>query len=147
MKNIGQAGVIATGTLALDLAGTGIIASTPLSQTFIPDVPVVWNIQAPAVPTQPQSISVTMISVPQDENTNDLAAFNQPTVRTIQIVTGDAGGLAIDNVSVSAPQGAADGVISTEQQFTITADYSWQNTENLSASIVLPAGSGYGASS
>ena len=55
------------------------------------------------------------------------------------------GGLTIDNISVSAPQGAADGVISTEQQFTIIADYSWQDAIDLSASIVLPTG--YGANS
>ena len=83
--------------------------------------------------------------MPQDQNTNDLADFNLPTSRNIEIVTGDAGGLMIDNISVSSPLGATNDTLSTDQAFTITADYSWQNTEDLSARIVLPTG--YGANS
>ncbi|MCH8872586.1 T9SS type A sorting domain-containing protein, partial [candidate division KSB1 bacterium] len=145
VNNTGQAGINGSAQLTLDLASTGISSQESLIQTFIPGTPVIWNVTAPNTPVPAQSISVTLSQIPLDENTNDQAAVNPPLVRTIQIETGEVGGLTIDNISVSAPQGAADGVISTEQQFTIIADYSWQDAIDLSASIVLPTG--YGANS
>jgi hypothetical protein len=140
VNNTGQAAVTGPAELTLNLGSTGITSQEPLTQTFVPDVPVVWNVTAPNTPTPSQSISVTLSKIPLDENTNDQAAVNPPIVRTIQIETGEVGGISIDAIFVSSPQGAEDGIISTDQQFSIVTDFSWQDAVDLNAKLVLPTG-------
>jgi hypothetical protein len=137
IRNIGQAGVEGPATVTLNLANTGITSVEPLTQTFIPDNTVIWNVRAPSSASPSQSISVTISATPNDENTNETASA-QPLVRTILIETVESGNIRIDDVFVSTPTGAQDGSLSTEQQFTIEAEISWSELTQLQAEIVFP---------
>ncbi|MFQ5822538.1 MAG: hypothetical protein ACE5JB_00600, partial [bacterium] len=144
VNNVGQAGVEGTAELTLDLANTGIISQETFSQTFVPNVPVIWNVTAPNTPTPSQSISVTLSTIPFDENTNNTASHNpQQLVRTLSIETVDVGSVTINNVFVSSPTGAQDSVISTEQEFFIDAEIEWNDLVQLQAEIEFPLNTDY----
>ncbi|MFQ6114871.1 MAG: hypothetical protein ACE5NG_12450, partial [bacterium] len=134
-------GVAGPAKLVLDLKNSGITARESLDRTFTPNIPVTWNVTAPDTATGIEFISVTLDSIPFDQNTNDIAAHNpQQLVRTIEIQTVERGNVTIDTAFVSSPPGAQDGIISSEQLFTIEAVVKWQDAVNLLAEIVLPSG-------
>ncbi|MFQ5750505.1 MAG: hypothetical protein ACE5HI_00790, partial [bacterium] len=135
----GQAGIEGTAQLVLDLKDSGITTQDELRRVFTPGTQVIWNVTAPDTVTGPKVISVTLDSIPKDENTNDLADHNpQQLVRTVNIQTDTLGHVTLRSVSILSPSGAMDGTLSTDQLFTIEAVLDWNKAENILAEIVLP---------
>ncbi|MFQ5864978.1 MAG: hypothetical protein ACE5IW_07095, partial [bacterium] len=141
VKKFGDAGIEGPAEVELNLGDSGITTQDDSIRTFVPGEAVIWNVTAPDTTTGLKFISAKIVSIPNDENTNDLVDHNpQQIERTIEIQTVEVGTVTIDTVFVSSPPGAQDDTLSTDQLFTIEAVVKWQNAVNLLAEIVLPSG-------
>jgi len=144
--NNGQAGVEGSGELQLDLSrapGITLVAGENASQSFVPGIAVLWRVKASAVPTDLDTITANITSLPKDENFNsrDVVLAPRDRNRSINIVVGDAGVIAVDSVWVSSPPGAAESQqFSTSQTFTINAKVRWDNVYQGLLKLNLPDG-------
>ncbi|NIR52439.1 hypothetical protein GWO43_27820, partial [candidate division KSB1 bacterium] len=90
VKKFGQAGISGPAKVTLNLGDSGITTEDSLTQTFSPDMAVIWNVKAPDTTTGLKNISASVTSIPNDENTNDLVEHNpQQLSRTLTIQTVD----------------------------------------------------------
>ncbi len=139
VKNEGTADVEGAAVLTLDLGLTqlSLLAGEQLSKAFVPNTPTTWQVKAPSIPVEQQDIKVTITSIPDDENTNQSTRVATDRL-TLGVVTGDVGTVVVDTVFVERPPGAEDGTLSTEQQFTLTANVRITNVKNTNISLQIP---------
>ncbi len=138
--NSGEAQVVGHGYLKLNFGATGI--STVQDDTvkqFTPRTPVTWKLKAPAVETINAPITVSIDTIPQDENTNETAAVHKK-FEYFHVETHQSGNAWIDSLWITSPSGALDKELSTYQTFTVEANLKWNNCRNLSTTLHLTGG-------
>ncbi|MDZ7261848.1 MAG: hypothetical protein ONB05_07060, partial [candidate division KSB1 bacterium] len=140
--NSGKAGVSAPTQLRIDPGATGVTIQDDILRTIEVGTLVTWTLQAPNFVTSLAPITISMDSIPADENTNE-KAFKTVTTVTIQVATVETGTVSVDSVWIASPLGAIDGLLSTDQEFRIKARVSWVRCQNIRAEIQLPDGSGF----
>lgn len=144
VTNAGQARIDDSGELTLSLPdnytlvddGTG---RTSLTAGFAINESVVWRILSPAFDSQADSFIVNISELPSDENTG-LPANVASGEDTIVVQTSDVD-LTITSFEVTAPAGATDDTVSTQQDFTVTAEFTRSpNIEEVRATLGVPSG-------
>jgi hypothetical protein len=96
-----------------------------------------WKIRAPDEATDADYFYVRLENIPIEKNTGIKARIDTSSVRIM--VTTISHFLTVQ-LLVDDPEGAKDGIISTEQDFTLKAVLKWNNVDNISAQITLPYG-------
>lgn len=145
VRNTGDAGLTGAAQLLLQLGNSGFVTSDTLRKPFNPDESVNWTLQVPDdAALGGRTISVRMDSIPKDENTGNTAAHdgNQIT-RSLALEVVDIGRLSIDTLRVIFPPGATDATVSTDQQFTVEAEVSFERVQDLQAELTVPTASGF----
>ena len=137
VTNSGQAGVYGTGKIKITFGATGVRTAEPLEREFTPGVPVDWRVQAPDTVAAEALIRVQISSVPYDENSNRLS-FVSVDSKNLRIETVQSAKLT-NVLSVSGPDGAKDGVISTAQEFLVEAVVQSENCSRITSELVLPS--------
>jgi len=117
--NRGQAGVDSTGKLTLEIGNTGCTLLSDTAWSFLPGDTVSWMLSAPESSVPANDLIIRMSSIPNDENTDSTASVSILS-DTIKIETVDRADLSI-SAEITAPPGAVDDTLSTEQQFILTA--------------------------
>ncbi|KAA0224035.1 hypothetical protein EDS67_24855 [candidate division KSB1 bacterium] len=140
VTNLGQAEFDNSGRVQLIPPyprGYDIADNTP--RPFANGVPVDWQIIAPDFVSAQDTFNIEMSVLPRDQNDGTFAEAPNRLARIIVDVNESA--LAITSLGISAPAGAADRVVSTEQEFTVTTKVSASaNLSDLSAEMTLPTG-------
>jgi len=141
VQNLGQAQTDASGKLQIALPDTSFKLLTPptLQQSFTVGDTVKWQIRAPLTERSNDALRVTMSPRPRSKNSGQFAQAAD-TAATLAVSTFNSL-LRIDSTYVTAPAGAKDRVVSTEQFFTAGAKISASgNLTNKTATLTLPAG-------
>ncbi|MCB9509748.1 MAG: hypothetical protein H6695_06170 [Deferribacteres bacterium] len=140
LNNRGTAAALDSGIVRLELGQTGVTTTDALEQKISTGANgfVEWQAVAPNALAEGE-IVVRLIQRPIDENTDFDAAIVRETSQ-FNVRTVDAGNISASNVQIIEPVGATDGIVSTNQQFTVRADLDWQNVQDVTARLLLPAG-------
>jgi pimeloyl-CoA synthetase len=144
----GEADLEGGGVIKIEAEGYTLI-TTP-EKTFLPDdfleveglktLEHQWDMIAPPNPNKVSSIRVTFSKLPNDDNTNK--SIPQPEDKSIDIEVVQKAQVAIGKITFT-PDGAADGVVSTEQTFTVYAPVTVSGTAkaiDIKATLSLPTG-------
>ncbi len=125
--NYGEAKLKGAGYLKVNFGVTGVTATQhDTIKPFIPGVPVTWRLKAPSVEKIKAPITVSIDTIPRDENTNEVATTaNRVTYYYVE--TQNSGTAIIDSLWITSPSGALDKVLSTHQTFTVEANVRWYN--------------------
>ncbi|NOY79003.1 MAG: hypothetical protein GXO76_14165 [Calditrichaeota bacterium] len=137
VTNSGQAGVYGTGKVKIIFGATGVSTNEPLEKEFTPGIPVDWRVQAPDTVTTEALIRVQISAVPYDENSNRLS-FVSVDSRNLRVETVQSAKLT-NTLSISSPEGAKDGIISTSQEFLVEAVVQSENCSRITSELILPA--------
>jgi hypothetical protein len=142
LANIGEANLADTVVAELNTGETGITVKAPLQRTvvFKPDSQVktiTWPAQAPTTKTGAAALTFRIKRLPLDENTGKAALPAQNPV-TFNLNTVNRGNLAAGKLRIVWPPGAADNVLSTEQEIIVSDSLSWENATQISAQLFLP---------
>lgn len=114
--------------------GYGLLSESDTS-SISPTQPASWILKAPD-DTSSDDIRVILDRYPRDKNTGDLAYVPDNSER-ISITT--IRSLLLAAVSISDPAGAADGVVSSGQNFTVEVSADLFNVTGARARIDLPS--------
>lgn len=150
LTNVGTAAAIDTAIVRLQLGETGVTTSDSLAKTIYIEHGdftgvVEWAVTAPPVPTPPSDLKIQLLNLLNDENTGGPAAWDNgipQDVKTITVRTDTAGTLFVEQPSISEPAGAADNILSTQQEFRVRALVTGQNLnlKDVRAELFVPAG-------
>jgi hypothetical protein len=142
VKNLGQAEADNSGKLKINLPqGYSFDPPTDVDSTksFSVGDTLKWTVIAPDVVSLDDTISVVMTRRPRDKNSGLVAAV-EDTVAEV-VVNTFISGLNIVGAYIAAPAGAKDGILSTDQRFTVTAQIdATSNLTNKTATLTLPPG-------
>ncbi len=143
IENLGKARTEGAASVSLNLGFSGVTVQEPLDRPFVFDPDKVesvvdWHATAPNQVTPTSFITVSIDTIPDDENTNQLAQVSQDQFQ-IQVQTVKAGDLS-DSLWISFPEGATDSVLSTDQQFKVRALVTFLNAEEVTTILTLPPG-------
>jgi hypothetical protein len=146
IRNAGDANVYGDAKVRLNLDNSGVTTTDELEKDF--DFPpgenvvqVVWNVLAPDSTTGVHQLFATITEIPFDENSDATAAnIEGSNQRDLPVQTVDQGNIVITSFTVNSPAGAADGTLSTIQQFTVEATVQWFDVDDRSATLGLPLG-------
>lgn len=101
-------------------------------------IDVRFTFMAPDNISGPDRIEATLTQMPPDKNTG-VDVLLGAVKNFIDVSTDNAGSLAVESFAISGPQGAVDGVISTEQVLVLkTVVQSRQSIVNRKATLSLP---------
>ena len=137
--NQGAAAVEGIAQLKLDLGETNLHLTNPADtiKTFSVDVPVEWDVTAPATPNRISSpIKVTISKKPVDVN-SDLECDVGVGEKFLHVSTIDKGWVRVDSLYISSPVGAKDDTLSTRQSFIVRAMISSRKVTNVLAELVF----------
>ncbi|MDQ7064623.1 MAG: hypothetical protein Q9P90_10310 [candidate division KSB1 bacterium] len=138
VKNLGDAGLAAGGKVFLKVP-QNYATSDALIRDFTANTPVNWSVTAPSVPSGPDTFVVSIFTIPNDINIDAPAAVARQ-IDTL-IVETDTTRIKIDSLYVSAPNGAKDDTLSTDQLFTLALRIDrTPNLPNINATLRLPPG-------
>jgi hypothetical protein len=103
---------------------------------------ITWHLQANGVtPSGFDTIFISLIDTSADRNTGRVAGLNSFT-DYILVKSDSAANIAI-NPRIEGPPGAQDGILSTGQMFTLTADISFSSSmkdSDRTAQLLIPGG-------
>ncbi|MBN1352567.1 hypothetical protein JXJ21_24470 [candidate division KSB1 bacterium] len=142
VENKGQAQVSdERAYLYLDVSGTNTTLIGNSRKPFVVGSKITWQLEAPVTETTLDYIIVRIDSIPIDLNRGLSAEIvgDDGDIKKLGIRTVDIGSVSIDTVRISKPTGATDGVISTEQEFYVEAEISWNQIELTSTSYLPKA--------
>jgi hypothetical protein len=140
VTNLGQAATDSSGNVRL-ITGFVLHPSTPDPQrSYYAGEQVTWRLIAPGTPAAGQSIVSAIEDTLTDKNIAAPAMISQDTSAvTVDVVP--AGILQNPVISYILPQGAMDGVLSTDQEFLVEVKIqTTSQTQGIFATIGLPAG-------
>ncbi len=141
LNNRGVAEVLGEGELKINLGSTGCAfadTSERPVKSFEVGSSVVWNLIASQHPTSESPISVQFIKRPVDENSDNPAYVEEDKQATDIIVkTVESGNISLTPY-IQSPDGATDSVLSSDQEFTVTANVSSMGVRDLFAEIIIP---------
>ena len=140
IENQGTARTVGKAELRLDPGATGVTTSDTLIKQVDVGAFVDWELKAPDTVSSQKPITVRIHRTPKDENTNQIAAWVQNGRSTLLVETRDVGKITAGSLQITSPVGATDGVLSTEQTFTIGTTLNWTDVADIQAEVVLPPG-------
>jgi hypothetical protein len=148
VQNLGTASVDSTGRVAITLpAGFQFDSPSPPTDTvFAVGVPTVWRVKAPQSTASHVPIALRISRLPMDKNAGDstLVSVRRDTV-FVDVL--EKAGFPFSSISITAPTGAMDNVLSTEQEFTLRGTVTAEQTaKDVKAALVLAPGSGFSVS-
>lgn len=140
VSNLGQAPFDDSGRLQIvPPLPAGFVIGDNSPRSFSDGVPVEWQITAPDFASAQDTLLVEIVALPLDRNDGSLADAASRTVMVIVDVNASA--LALSSLGISEPEGARDQIVSTEQEFTVTAKVAASpNLSELNGEITLPTG-------
>ncbi|MBN2183690.1 MAG: T9SS type A sorting domain-containing protein [Candidatus Krumholzibacteriota bacterium] len=146
VTNLGEANVDRSGQITLGLLDgySSVYAGIDtLTRSFAIDEEVIWTIRAPSSPSSfAPNLSVSISRIPRDMNIEESAGIEKGSA-DIFIVTEDAADISGCAMQIISPAGAVDGVVSTEQGFSISVSLTPSyNTEDAWVEITPPSGCG-----
>ncbi|MDZ7363900.1 MAG: hypothetical protein ONB46_24775 [candidate division KSB1 bacterium] len=144
VKNLGHAQTDQSGELQLSFSNNNykLIGNEPSKKNFAGGDSVEWNLQAPSNESRQDVFVVRMIKRPIAKNSGQPADTVNATAQLVVSTLQNA--LNIQDKFVLAPAGARDRTISTNQIFTVAVKIqASSNLSNKTATLTLPAGSGY----
>ena len=141
--NDGDADVVGDAMLKVNFGNTNCELNTQdtteaLIKPFESGVPVTWKAFAPLTPTPAGKITVTIHKVPNDENTNERAYFPIGANSSEITVETREGGSITNDLSITAPAGALDSVVSSYQEITMEAEITALGVRNVQSKLLLP---------
>ncbi|MGH7492170.1 MAG: hypothetical protein ACREOO_07225, partial [bacterium] len=148
LTNQGGAAAIDTTTVRLQLGESGVTTTDNLDQKiYIPGGSshgtVEWVAKAPSVPTPESILTLQLLSMLNDANSNSPALWvggiNKSVINKA-IRTVPAGTLFVEQPVINGPAGAADNTLSTTQAFTVEAKINGENLTHLRADLIVPPG-------
>ncbi len=139
VNNLGQADITGSQRLVLDTGSSGFIVTDSVNRDYVLDQDVFWDITAPGNPSGSAILTVRFLQRANDSNDGS-DATGPDSVSTREFVI-DTSPYLLHRPVISDPAGALDGIISTDQTFTLTDTIDVFGTYvNLSAAIILPPG-------
>jgi len=139
VNNFG-APVIGQGSLIINFGATGVSTEEDTIKQFTVGTPVTWIATAPTSITSRDKITISMMNIPQDENSNT-TSYAPGNSKFFYVSTVEGGEIQIENFRIYQPVGAFDRIISTNQYFTLQAELNWHNCiDKPTVSIELPDG-------
>jgi len=141
VTNEGQSAVDAGGRLTLTLPASIRLenATDPLTKPFAPGVQVSWSLVAPSTATL-DSARVSISAVPKNVNRGASCSV-RVSESVIVVSTESAARLSGCALAISAPAGAADGTLSTDQEFTARATFTpSRNADSVQVELAVPSG-------
>lgn len=139
VSNSGMANIEGPQIITLDLGTSGFSFEDSANREFVLDEDVFWDIIAPVDSNDSAVITARFLTRPIDSN-NGREAVGPDSISSRTFVVNLEPTISHDPY-ISAPDGAADHILSTGQSFTITDTIeSYGIFVNLTASIALPIG-------
>ncbi|MCI0512395.1 hypothetical protein L0128_04205 [candidate division KSB1 bacterium] len=140
IKNTGVANATGMGYVSLNLGITGVTTSEPLQKSFMVNAPVTWQLKSANIAIGAQYVTVTLDSLPDDENRSETAFIpDQDRIKRISVTTLDRGVIEVSNIHIESPVGAQDQILSTYQTFNLAATFNWQRCQKVQAAVIYPA--------
>lgn len=145
VKNLGQARTDGSGVLEIIRPSNyAFVGNESAAKSFAVGDSVEWRVRAPQQESRLDTFIVTVENLPIDNNSGQpAAAFNteaELVISTLQTT------LNVAATYVTAPDGAMDRIISTEQFFIVGAEISASNNlTDKTATLSLPAGYSFGS--
>jgi hypothetical protein len=143
VENEGTASVNASGLVTLTLPSNMTRVdpgSEPLERSFTPGTVVSWRINAPSDPSPGDDITVAITNAPNDINIAAACSIDVG-VATVTVVTEDIASIDVAGFYFESPEGAVDGILSTEQECIVAAVFTAStNCDSVRLELVLPSG-------
>jgi len=114
---------VSQGKIRIDFLESGFIlaAGETAEKIFTISNIVTWNVIAPLKPSvETKQIEIRMTAVPVDEHTGQEADIIGFPNSTLSVLTIEAGAISSGVPGITAPAGAKDNLISTDQSFEVT---------------------------
>lgn len=145
VANIGQAAIDSSGRAEVQLpSGFALVDPSPTAfeQSFAAGQPVKWKVRAPSSAVASADLTVRISQTPRDRNADTQANVQTALVTiNLRVVEFD---LSITNLFISEPPGAMDNILSTQQNFTVTANIAFSaDLAGQQRSVTLEAPAGY----
>ncbi|MDZ7860211.1 MAG: Ig-like domain-containing protein [Candidatus Krumholzibacteriota bacterium] len=143
VNNNGEAEVDNSGEISITLPDGFSLAdsaSEPLARSFVVDEDITWTLISPSIPDPSDTLSVGITAVPIDVNI-DKPAFRAEPYDSIIILTEEKAMVKNCGLAVDSPPGAVDGLLSTDQDFTVRASATpSSNSDEVWLELLLPGG-------
>ncbi len=142
ITNNGEASV-GTGKVLIDFGSSGftLAGGETFEKTFSVGTDIYWNVLAPSTAvTATRTIEIRLSYIPVDEHTGLSAdLFGNISNDYLYVVTNEAGSISIPSApTITAPAGAVDKILSTGQEFQVTAEItSARVTDQVTAKLVF----------
>ncbi len=148
LTNVGAAAAIDTAEVRLQPGETGVTTSDSLQKKIYiargeSSGIIEWVAKAPGSPTPPRNLSVQLLNLLNDENSGGPAAWDNGEQKfniAVTVRTDTVGTLFVEQPVVSDPAGAADNILSTEQEFKVRATITGRNLSDVAATLSVPPG-------
>jgi hypothetical protein len=144
VKNLGEAQTDKSGVLKINLPrpknanAYQLVGNEPDAKNFAAGDSVEWLVKAPSQASQLDTFVVEITNPPLDKNSGQ---FAEAVKTKTDLIVSTLNSTINLTAAVTAPAGATDGIISTEQSFTVGANISTSsNLANKKATLNLPAG-------
>ena len=135
--NSGTSGIDNSGRVRIVLPANYILLSIYDSSAISLTSPAQWTVKAPSIAQPLRELTVVLYQYPNDVNIGSEAMVSEPQaiVNISTISSSLEAGLGI-----TAPEGARDRIVSTDQNFIVLANFQMHNVSNVKAKITLPVG-------
>ena len=131
--------------LRINFGATNIIMEDilePLIKDFKVDSVVTWRLKAPEFERMKSPLTISIESIPVDENTNTpaIVLFDE-TSKEFYVQTVAFGNIKTENLRITTPSGAIDHVLSSYQVFNVEASVFWETCADTPyVTLRLPGG-------
>ena len=143
VENNGDAAIDDSGEITLTLpAGMSLAdpVQEPVVRSFMEGELIDWTVLAPVTPSV-GTISVAITSVPIDVNYGTVPALVDVAESFAEIVTLEAAEVEVFRFEIESPDGARDGILSTDQEFVVGASViPSESADSVRLELVPPAG-------
>ena len=137
LSNNGSSQIDNSGRVRIIPPSNYILLSAYDSSAISATSPAHWILKAPSVTQPSREMTVFLYQYPLDVNTGEAAQVSADQV-TVNVSTISSS--LVSGLSVTAPDGARDRVVSTDQEFIVLANFQMQNVTDIRAKLTLPSG-------
>jgi len=116
---------VSQGKIKIDFLESGftLASGETAEKTFTISNIITWNVIAPLTPSvETKQIEIRITAIPIDEHTGQEADIIGFPNNTLSVLTIEAGSISTGVPSITAPTGAVDKLISTDQGFEVTVE-------------------------
>ena len=126
------------GHIEIDFGVTNVQTEDTLIQPFKLGQDAVWHVLAPQTPTTLANIIARITDTPKDENSNEPALIAFKGLQDTIAVRTEPTGTLKNSISIRAPKGATDGILSSGQRFQIQARIQKEGVHQIYTELHLP---------